>query len=239
MEDKDKNNPDEILTEPLLRYAAASIMKQDIEEFDKGLEVYKTVTFNEKALHDRLLPLFDDLEKKQNKAKRRQATKRICRIAAGFLFATLLTGTILYNTADAFRVAVLNIVFSVEEKFTSFSLNEEDPSPQIDINSVEFPLQLTYIPEGFVLAADSSNTSLYYENDIGQVFNLTFITKDGVANVDSENAIVKDIELNNKEIKLFIKKDRIIAVWQEKNLLFIAKSNLDEKTFLDIIVEIK
>jgi len=101
-------------------------------------------------------------------------------------------------------------------------------------------LQLTYIPEGFILATDSSNTSLYCENDFGQVFNLTFITKDSVANVDSEDVVVKDIELNNnKEIKLFIKETKIIAVWQDKNLLFIASSNLDEKTFLAIMAEIK
>ena len=176
MKDKDKTNPDEILTEPLLRYAAASIMKQDIEEFDKGLEVYKTVTFNEKALHDNIFSLFNDLDKKQKKAKRKKLNKLFYQIAAGFLFATLLTGTILYNTADAFRVKILNIIFSIEEKFTSFSLNEENSSPQIEIDSLEFPLQLTYLPEGFVLAADSSNTSLYYENDTGQVFNISFNT---------------------------------------------------------------
>ena len=58
-------------------------------------------------------------------------------------------------------------------------------------------------------------------------------------NIDSENAIVENIELNNRTIKLFTKENKIIVVWQEKNLLLVAASNLDRKIFLDIIAGIK
>jgi hypothetical protein len=224
-----------------LKYAATSIVDEYTNDFDNSLQDYEQANFDDQTLRDKILPLIDELDKKQKKTKHRQSYKRVGQVAVIVLLAVTIFTTILYNTSEAVKIRVLNIIYNIQDEFTDIEVKVEDKVSN-DVNSIDnnspFLLTLTYLPQGMKIQHES-NRAISYVDEEGNTFDLTTVKAGGIASIDTENAILKEYDINDKNVKLYIKEENTIAVWEDNQAVYIANSNMDEEIILQIITGLK
>lgn len=127
------------------------------------------------------------------KQKRRgalQKTGRVFRLAAIVAGISALLLTSVCAVSEKARLTTMNLLLSITEQYTSFTI--ENASPRIDSGGRGryFPYaELGWIPEGFVYQESKSNYDSYafFENDQGEFFIVCILPGTGSINIDTEN----------------------------------------------------
>ena len=133
--------------------------------------------------------------------KKRAGHRRIAKTILGRIGIAAAIIVLLFTTAFAlseeFRVTTLNLLITVEEKYTELHMEKteasaDDPAPiTSDAGSgTDFfeDLEIGWMPEGYTCIMDYPNQMIGFENEQGQL--LVINRADGNANVqiDTENA---------------------------------------------------
>lgn len=130
-----------------------------------------------------------------------------------------LLGIFLFSAAFAvsedFRVNTLNLVIDLYGKYADFSFQGASQA-KVDQETTNAAFEVGWLPAGFELKeqrSGQSSTWAEYEGPNGEIISIDLVTlgQSGVSGVDIEDATIKNIIINGREVTL-ISKDYIQAV---------------------------
>lgn len=142
---------------------------------------------------------------KKNAAKAYKLSVRMFHKIAVFAFIAILLFTTAFAASESLRVNTLNLVIEVFERNTDYRTS---PTSQVPKDSLNF--DVGWLPNGFILTKWNSNQYsdwANYETPDGDLLgiDLAAICKNEVISVDTENAMIEEISVNEIKSTLIIK----------------------------------
>lgn len=212
----------EKMMEALFEYAAAchvdNILDENPIEHDSSLEFALPPEFDKKmkkiiARHDR---------KETLKALRKKTIKYLPK-AAIFLLVLIGSFTIVVASVEALRVKAINIIYDMQNQFTSIRTTDENNTKQlIDIPQDWNGFVPNYIPPGFRIdnAEESKMMKIIsYKNEQGQSIVFTqYLNLNTDLRIDTEGAAVQNITVQNNDALLSEKQGLISIAWKGEYL---------------------
>lgn len=160
------------------------------------------------------------------------------RIVAAVLVVVIMLNTVLVVSVEAYRERFFEIVRTVTEKFTSFFVEVDDDAPVTELVPIEPP----YIPEGFELIeqfSDAISHTVIYLNEDGQeIYYEQVIITDGEHRIDTEDASVEVVEIENCTAYVVVKNGTTQILWIDGSCRFQIISNTDYETVIAIAEKI-
>lgn len=163
------------------------------------------------------------IRKEKRKKKNEQQIyllKRILKFAAIILLVFALGVSTLTITSEAFRTKFFNMVIEMQEEFTDITFSEQTENLLEGWSNYYIP---EYIPEGYDLKEANEHGSLQsmlYRNSAEQEIMFLVAPLTGSASVDTEEAVVTNIEIQGMKGLLIEKEDRVIIVWSNNDSMF-------------------
>ena len=218
------------------RNEGQNLLKQNKELKPEDLGVSSE---KQKEFQKRLDKVFQDKRIKEKRISHRRIIQRVAIIVLIFIAVT----TASLFSVDAFRAKFFNFLMEIKPKYTEFQLEEGNKEVGgvriVDWTNTYIP---TYIPEGYTLeSSDNSDTmkSIILENEDGHIIDYAMYTEDVNFNYDTEGAAVQDIKVNGEEGMLIIKENHYCIVWKQDSLIFIVRTQINEKETLKIAEKVK
>jgi len=164
-------------------------------------------------------------------SKKRVFSRAAHRVAMAALLITLFF-SIAMMSVSALRIRVLNFLISVEERYTSFQLTENDEGGggklSVDWDNEYAPSD---IPDGFEISNVTSLETMkriQYENADGRMVMYSMFSSNTNVAVDSENASrIEKIDINEKPGTLIVKGAMASVVWEMDGRLFVIQGEID------------
>lgn len=202
----------EKMLEILFAYAAACHVENIIAEYSvkDGL-----------TADDTLSP---ELERRMKKNKIRKALPK----AAIFLLVLLGSFTIVVASVEALRVKALNMMLSIQDRYTSVQASAETftPAGQSGWKTARKAVyEPGYIPPGFQVEQTEQRDLLKeirFRNEQGRTIRFTqYFSSNTDLRIDTENAKVEQITIHDSEAVLVEKQGLVSIVWREDYLLYL------------------
>lgn len=121
-------------------------------------------------------------------------TGRVLRLAAVVMAISMLLFTSAFALSEDFRVATLNLMLTVTEKYTRFDIRSSEEtnrqtSPSGNTASFEYfeNAEIGWIPEGFEYTERISDSRVIFENKQGEYFEIVLTPGSANVQVDTEN----------------------------------------------------
>ncbi|MBO5141779.1 MAG: DUF4367 domain-containing protein [Clostridia bacterium] len=157
------------------------------------------------------------------------------------LLAFIGVGVLTFSV-EAYRIKFLNFIIEYTNRYTEIKYNvDNDSGNNINYTDKEglnkSDIQLKYIPNGFSLKrGEESDNSIYmfFENE-DKYFILSGNIDEGAVHIDTENAKVRKIYINNKECMLVEKNNTVRAFWVNNEMFFSLAGNIEENEIIEII----
>ena len=209
----------------LLEYAAARQLETlaDAHPFEKASEHKFSSGFEKK-----MQLLFIQEEKSKRFATLK---KRAVQIAAAILIFILLSGITILSV-EASRVRVLNFIIEINEKSTSFLIDDGsiDYSQFPETPGMHLP---SYMPDGYTLGKIETSGSFYlvtYENEGGDLIILQGLTSGSSVGIDSEDAYHEQLFVNDELAYYYFKNDysTLLFGYKEDKFLLSGLISMDE-----------
>ncbi|MDZ4132378.1 MAG: DUF4367 domain-containing protein, partial [Dethiobacteria bacterium] len=160
----------------------------------------------------------------QEEKSKRIATlkKRALQIAAALLIFILLSGVTILSV-EAWRVRVLNFIIEINEKSTSFLMEEGsiDYSQFPETPGLHLP---SYIPDGYTLEKIETSGSfnvVTYKNDGGDLILLQGLASGSSVGIDSEDAYHEQLLVNDEQAYYYFKNDYSTLLFGYKESKFL------------------
>lgn len=158
--------------------------------------------------------------------------------AAVVVLAIFLTFSSMMVTVQAFRLSVLNFLISIEPKYTSYELQDDDQSGDNEKLIVNWTNSYvpSYMPEGYEVTEMSSSDSLkkvILENADSSSIIYTEYESDSSLSIDTEDAsLIETIKINGHDGTLSEKGSITTVVWKMDGHLFVVQGQIstDEAT---------
>ena len=134
-------------------------------------------------------------------------TGKVLRLAAVIMGISVILFTTAFALSEDFRLATLNLMLTVTEKYTQFDIDNSDgnsvqASPKGNqVASAYFQnAEINWIPEGFECIECISDTRVRFGNDQGDYFVISIKPGSASVNVDTENPeSLEHITINGNE----------------------------------------
>jgi len=150
-------------------------------------------------------------------------------------------------TVQAFRIDVLNFLISIEPKYTSFQLNDNESaasSKSLVVNWTNAYVP-TYIPKGYEVDSISYSDSLKklaLNNKQDETLFIVYSEYDSSNNVeiDTENAsLVKTVKINGHHGTLVVKNSIVTVAWEIDNHMFTVQTQVGVDETIKIAENVK
>ena len=139
------------------------------------------------------------------RAEKRRKRRRIVKRAAAGLAACICVSTCMVFSSSAFRIPVMNFFTDVNEKYSELVV-DKGTKTYVTKNFQEY--EPRYVPKGFNVAEVVEEDNFFkirYVNDNGQWYYFACYEYSHSANVDTENAVKKEIETGENNITVYVK----------------------------------
>ena len=139
------------------------------------------------------------------RAEKRRKRRRIVKRAAAGLAACICVSTCMVFSSSAFRIPVMNFFTDVKEKYSELVV-DKGTKTYVTKNFQEY--EPRYVPKGFNVAEVVEEDNFFkirYVNDNGQWYYFACYEYSHSANVDTENAVKKEIETGENNITVYVK----------------------------------
>ena len=182
--------------------------------------------------------------KQANRVLRRQRLVRDCKKAyaafakvAVILLIIVVGGVCTVINVEAVRVPVLNWLIDVQEKYTQIQFL---PTANNEIPDIEFG----YLPNGFTIQFDREgiNSKMYSLISDDVTIYVDIFSTNSPINLDTEDAIVTNITIQDEYSAMLIEKDSHIQLfWSDNSYVYIinAEYSVDEIIKIANSIEIK
>lgn len=146
------------------------------------------------SLDKRCLEAIDRHFAREQRRAGLRRTGRVLRLAAVVLAISVLLFTSVFAISEDFRLATLNLMLTVTEKYTQFDIKdsgEKNRQTSPGNNAAGFGYidnaEIRWIPEGFEYAERVSDSRAIFKNKQGEYFEISITSGDAKVNVDTEN----------------------------------------------------
>jgi len=165
-----------------------------------------------------------------------RAIKILKMVGMIFLVFTIIF-TVTFLTVDAFRVQVLNILFTFEKEYTTIKIGDGEPNEDI-IAGLSNTYSPTYIPAGYrrnMVSSLDDVKSIEYINDEEKIIKFREYNTTTADNIDTEKTdLMKYIDINGIN-GLFVVKDGISKIsWIIDDKLFVIIAQISENEIVKI-----
>ncbi len=214
--------------EAMLKASAEDIEDEIADELLDGFDNQEHI-FSEKHKNDMKL-LFE----KERKLQSGKNTRLYLRRAAAIFIAVIGISIATISNVSALKIRFLNFISEITQQDTTirFTDNNEKSS---SYSSYKFEnVTFAYIPEGFKLEdstkAGKSLSLVFKSND--EYFDFYSQSLEGSLSIDTENSLVKELEIKGKKA-LYSEKDNIrILVWYDNDNAYILTGNIAENELI-------
>lgn len=118
----------------------------------------------------------------------------------------VLLFTVAFAASDKVRISTLNLIVETFDRYTDYSF-VPPPEASDDVSFSGF--EVGWLPEGFTLTDENTHSSwadARYEGPLGEIaINLYSLSGSGTVGVDTENALIEDITINDQTATLITK----------------------------------
>mgnify|MGYP003294276229 CR=1 FL=1 len=163
---------------------------------------------------------------------------QLSRVVAAVLVLVIMLNTVLVVSVEAYREKFFEIIQTVTEKYTSFFVDVDDDAPVTEL----VPIDPSGIPEEFELIeqfSDAISHTVIYLNEDGQeIYYEQVIITDGEHRIDTEDASVEVIEIENRTAYVVVKNGTTQIHWIDGSYKFQIISNTDYETVIAIAEKI-
>ena len=204
-----------------------------IKEMADNMEEPEDVEFSKE--HQKKMEHF--FRKERNKLRFKKLSSYSKRVAA-CIFALIIVASVSVLSVEAWRIKFLNLIIDINQTYTDINLKENAAIGGAYHSDI---VSLDYIPEGFKLEKSDmkeNHTYLKFKKN-EQYFNFTMDNADGSISVDTENANVKRIMINNQEAIYSSNENINILVWHDAKYFCELSGNISEKEIIKIAGSIK
>jgi len=238
MNEKSKEEMEELkkLNEAYLKDIGYEYMNAVCEEADVVMKKYVDLEVP-KSLNKWFYGYMEEQKKEAKRLKRKKTMIKMSkRVAAVFLISGIVLSAVTLSV-DAFRFKLFNLILETKERFGLMFYEEEKQELLLHIPEDWTGYYTAFLPEGYTL--------LDYEIGIS-VSRLTYIDGNGntiellqgpiISNsqIDTEDAVVMEVEINGNQGILAEKNEEIIIGWSEKNSSLLLRGNVEKSTLLKI-----
>lgn len=207
-------------------------LRKEFEEAQAAGEVTDTSD----ALDEKCLQMIRrDFAKKRGKDNVRKIIRMTSKVAVAVkVFLGVATATIF--AVDAFRIPVLNFIFTNYEQFSSINI-EGNNSDTLPVEAEDYLLGL--LPNGFYQTNSSSDadaTFSSYKDTDGNSVQFLMTISDGTHHIDTEGSTTSEIDLGYYKA-ILIEKNGYRVVWYDDTIgiLFdIRSTGLEKNDFIMI-----
>lgn len=146
------------------------------------------------------------------------------KVAAVFLIGLVVLGGLVLSV-EAVRVKTLTFLINVQDGFGSIGGHQEDPRQGITLRKTYAP---TYIPEEYTLSSvnGSVSKSVVYLNDDGLPIAFEEYSENAAANIDTENALVQEIQIGGQPGLSIEKEDMFTVIWNGTDRVFLVMTKI-------------
>ncbi len=168
--------------------------------------------------------------KERRTQKRKKYFKYTQRIACILLAFVLVSGVTIFSV-DAWRIKFLNFVLESNEPNTDFNFSDNGGTTYSDDNVI-----LHYVPMGFEIDdVQNSKRRIYLRFSNGDMyFGITVNGINGSYSIDTENAVVERITINNNEGIYSSNENINILVWHDDEYVYRITANISEDEIIKI-----
>ncbi len=167
-----------------------------------------------------------EIEKSIRGHKIRRLTKvtlpRIARIAAVWIVMAVLVGGTAVAVSPTIRVNLMKLLVEITKEYTSLQIVKDDEA-YIDIpaewNGEYYP---SIVPDGLIVRnVDTDWNRVTYTFPDSFLLQFAYSeTTDATVNIDSEDAVIKNVSIWGHEGTMVIKEDKIHIYWFDGKTLF-------------------
>lgn len=228
-----KDDKQRLLEETLYSYIGYNNVEKinnEIEEENNNIKSTKVPKSLDKWFED----YNRKLEERKNRKKYKERFKSIFSKVAIVFLVLFISMSILTVTVDAFRVKLLNIIMNNTEKYLEIDVSDSNGVENIQRNLEGF-YELEYIPSGFKIdyvedLGDTKVVSYVNNRDEEILFNQS--PSGTNFQLDSENAEVKEININGNEAVILNKEGRTTLFWNNEEYSFYLISTIGEEELI-------
>lgn len=173
------------------------------------------------------------------RAEKRRKRRRIVKRAVAGLAACICVSTCMVFSSSAFRIPVMNFFTDVKEKYSELVV-DKGTKTYVTKNFQEY--EPRYVPKGFNVAEVVEEDNFFkirYVNDNGQWYYFACYEYSHSANVDTENAVKKEIETGENNITVYVKEGNIQAIMYQNFKQFVISGEIDLDEIQKIFESIK
>ena len=237
---------------------------EENEKNQKRLECLIEEAFDDMEIEEKIeeqkFEFSDEHNKKIKEILHREQTRRTIKRYNNYLkkgvailiIAFMGIGVLTFSV-EAYRVKFLNFIIEYTDRYTEIRYNEniskesdskgnESEENNVKENNIENnEIELNYIPQNFVLKRKKINdTSIYMEfENSKESFILSAKEKVGIVHIDTENAEVENLNINDKQYMLVEKDGRISVHWTTDNMIYLLSGNIKKEEIINIIKNFK
>ena len=231
----DKNEHQELLDKVLFSY----IGFQHVQNLAQELNVNKMEIDNIKvpeSLESWFTKFNNDFSNSERKSKYKSKFKNIVTKAAMIFLVLALSMTVLTVSVDAFRIRALNLIMENKGKYLDISIDEENPVENgMNLDSKGY--SPNYLPKELEISnieIFGETTIITYTNDNNDSIMFNQAPIGANYQIDSENAELKDIDINGIEGIAIMKEGFTTLFWNNQEYGFILYSNIEIEELLKV-----
>ena len=227
-----KDDEQRLLEETLYSYIGYNNVEKINNEIEENNNIKSTKV--PKSLDNWFEDYNRKLEERKNRKKYKERFKSIFSKVAIVFLVLFISMSILTVTVDAFRVKLLNIIMNNTEKYLEIDVSDSNGVENIQRNLEGF-YELEYIPSGFKIdyvedLGDTKVVSYVNNRDEEILFNQS--PSGTNFQLDSENAEVKEININGNEAVILNKEGRTTLFWNNEEYSFYLISTIGEEELI-------
>jgi len=177
---------------------------------------------------------FDQKKRSRKKKQRMRPYMFVTRKAAMFFVLILGAMSMMTLSVDGVRTKVYEFVTEVQERYTRFQRVDISGGKREDLKAPSgyyFPKEL---PEGYVFQKFTEYTDMAlfkYTNGEEEISMLQASTV-GDYNLDTENAIVKEVDIGENKGFLVLKGRRSMLLWHNNEMEFLIRGFISEEEIM-------
>lgn len=230
----ENNEQQELLDKALFSYVGYHHVQNLNRDLDSNIEEVNKINVPETL--DKWFYKFDsDINNNKRKNKYRNIFKSTTNKVAIVFIVVAISLVVLTVSVDAFRVRVFNLIIEATDKYLEIKVEEEEPIRGNSHGQTRDYYIPSYIPKGFELEPMENYgdiTITTYTNQNHNYIKLNQSPNGGNLQLDSENAIKRDVIINGSEGIALEKEDFTILFWITDEYTFYIIADIDFEEIL-------
>ena len=237
MKQTDRNDHEKEMLEQMIKYSSQKVLEDQGDLLEEGDELELP-----QDLQCSILKMIEEKRAEEHKQQKQLARRELRRkvfkkmvASISLVIAIGLIGGSLIMTVDAWRIPILNFVFSIGEEKTKMQFkNSNEDSPASFSSEMPYP---KYIPQGFSIATttnDEATSSIVYNNSNNQYIVFVHHRSDETTLTLFTNEEKTPIKVNGYDGYLISHPDGPAIIWGVEDYFFRVYGNVSKEEIIKI-----